>query len=284
MGGGALAVYAYGTSSPSTFGHSASEIDGIIPASQISGVCKTDGTGCPSLSSNSAQVITTNSQQILKDLRNSLGRDLIGAYYDSADQMYHLAAVNNPFGTAQVIEVYLDGRANRARSADMCRNTGSTGVQDFCYIGNSNFGFFYASGGIRISTNFLPNSNGVFELGSPSNRWSKVYAVQGIIDTSDIQYKKNINPLNYGIDEIMKMKPVTYYWKNDSTNEGKQIGFIAQEMVKIVPEVVDGEEGSYGLNYAHLIPVLVKAIQEQEIKINILKQIICEDNPTESIC
>ncbi|MDP1695511.1 MAG: tail fiber domain-containing protein, partial [archaeon] len=137
------------------------------------------------------------------------------------------------------------------------------------------------SANIQVGGNLFPSSDSGglstgYYLGTSSKRWRKVYSASGTIDTSDISYKKNINSLNYGIDEIMKMKPVSYYWKNDSTNEGKQIGFIAQDMIKVVPEVVDGEEGNYGLNYAHLIPVLTKAIQEQQLQINELKARIAE--------
>jgi hypothetical protein len=43
-----------------------------------------------------------------------------------------------------------------------------------------------------------------------------------------------------------------------------QIGFIAQEMELIIPEVVSGEEGSKGIAYGNINAVLVKAIQEQQ--------------------
>jgi hypothetical protein len=54
------------------------------------------------------------------------------------------------------------------------------------------------------------------------------------------------------------------------SNELKQVGFIAQEVNKLVPEVITGIEGDLekgeilGITYANLIPVLTKAIQEQQ--------------------
>ena len=80
----------------------------------------------------------------------------------------------------------------------------------------------------------------------------------------------------------MKLHPVSFYWLNNSETNRK-IGFLAQEVEKIVPEVVKHdtfsstqvnrwkEEGRavpnndvYSMANSDLIPVLVKAIQEQQ--------------------
>eukprot|EP00825_Cyclidium_porcatum_P009251 TRINITY_DN1468_c0_g1_i1.p2 TRINITY_DN1468_c0_g1~~TRINITY_DN1468_c0_g1_i1.p2 ORF type:complete len:185 (-),score=34.67 TRINITY_DN1468_c0_g1_i1:97-651(-) len=77
-------------------------------------------------------------------------------------------------------------------------------------------------------------------------------------------YKRQISSLtSYGLSDVLKMRPVSYFLKNDITNRF-QIGFIAQEMKKIIPEVVEGEDGKMGLAYPKLIPVLVNAIKEQQ--------------------
>ena len=61
------------------------------------------------------------------------------------------------------------------------------------------------------------------------------------------------------------MRPVDYIMKN--TNQ-HQVGFLAQEMKKIVPEVVTGKEGdlqkgeTLGISYGNLVAVLVNAIKE----------------------
>lgn len=112
--------------------------------------------------------------------------------------------------------------------------------------------------------NFYPNGNGAQNLGLSTNRWLAVYAANGTIQTSDKRLKENIHPINYGLEQVMKMAPVSYTWKSDGK---KKIGLIAQEVQPIVPEVVDGQEseGQYlGMNYAELVPVLIKAIQEQQ--------------------
>ena len=50
-----------------------------------------------------------------------------------------------------------------------------------------------------------------------------------------------------------------------------QIGFIAQEIETIVPEVVSGQEGRKGISYGQITPILTKAIQEQQKQIKELK-------------
>jgi len=118
----------------------------------------------------------------------------------------------------------------------------------------------------------IPGSNGGAELGNSFTRWSTVYAVNGTINTSDLRLKKNVVDINYGLEHILKLRPVNYEWKDNSS--GVKLGMIAQEVSKIIPEVVHiGKDidHTYGINYSELIPVLVKAIQEQQIIIEDLK-------------
>lgn len=63
----------------------------------------------------------------------------------------------------------------------------------------------------------------------------------------------------------MKLNPVSYKLKG--TNQ-KDIGFLAQEVKTILPELVYGEEGEMTLSYGQMISVLAKAIQEQQRKID----------------
>lgn len=96
-------------------------------------------------------------------------------------------------------------------------------------------------------------------------------------NASDARLKRDIQPMNdYGLKEVMELRPVMYYYKSDRTNH-KEVGFLAQEVQKIIPEVVSGFEGdiekgeTLGLSYSNLVPVLTKAIQEQQAQIEALK-------------
>ncbi|MEP6514023.1 MAG: tail fiber domain-containing protein [Parafilimonas sp.] len=57
------------------------------------------------------------------------------------------------------------------------------------------------------------------------------------MNTSDARGKTNIRDLNYGLKDIMKLRPVKFNWKNNA-DEGDKLGVIAQEIKKVLPEVV----------------------------------------------
>ena len=122
-------------------------------------------------------------------------------------------------------------------------------------------------------------TNNVF-LGTSAFRWKEIWSQNALNTSSDRRLKKNINEIKYGLDEVMKLQAVTYNWK-DTDDKKLQLGFIAQDVEKIVPEIVTksgisdeeferlekkGEKvtDTYGMQYTGLIPVLVKAIQEQQ--------------------
>ncbi len=86
-------------------------------------------------------------------------------------------------------------------------------------------------------------------------------------NSSDRRLKTNIINSKYGLSTILSLRPVDYTMIK---SEEKQVGFIAQEVQKIVPEAVYGTEGdmdkneTLSLSYDQLVPVLTKAIQEQQ--------------------
>jgi len=87
-------------------------------------------------------------------------------------------------------------------------------------------------------------------------------------NTSDLAFKKEIKHIQYGLADVLKMRAVSYLTKD---NNVPQIGFIAQEMEIVVPEVVSGEEGSKGIAYGNITAVLVKAIQELKAELDSVK-------------
>ena len=112
------------------------------------------------------------------------------------------------------------------------------------------------------------------DLGGSGFRWRNIFAGNNIIQTSDGRFKKNVAELGYGLSTIMKLRPVSYNWK-DAANPDRKIGFIAQEVKEVVPEVVhtgNDAQQSLGINYSELTSVLVKAMQEQQAQIEELKK------------
>jgi hypothetical protein len=73
------------------------------------------------------------------------------------------------------------------------------------------------------------------------------------------------------LDTVAKLKPVTFMWKDpaDDGMKGREIGFIAQDVQTVLPDVVStakDADKTLGLKYDSLIPVLTKAIQELKIE------------------
>jgi Chaperone of endosialidase len=90
---------------------------------------------------------------------------------------------------------------------------------------------------------------------------------------SDVRLKENIKDATYGLKDVLSLRPVTYQWKDPTKHgEGVQVGLIAQEVQKLIPELVKGRgrDNELALNYNGLIPVLIKAVQEQQAEINAL--------------
>lgn len=134
---------------------------------------------------------------------------------------------------------------------------------------------FAGEGYIGFTDHIVPSIDAVYSNGVSTNRWSAVYAVNGVIQTSDFRLKKDIQETRYGLKDVMLMKPVEYNWKDGKGRH--MVGFIAQDIEKIIPEAVEkpeNEEGRYGMNYNQLIPVLTKAIQQQQDMISEQRLII----------
>lgn len=129
----------------------------------------------------------------------------------------------------------------------------------------------------------VPDVTLVRDIGTAALAWDDCNC-DAFINISDRREKNNITPMAYGLNEVMKMKAVNYTMVK-KPYEGNQIGFIAQDMLEVIPEVVkttdwrEDENGSmaevkldvWGIEYGKLVPVLVNAIQQQQTQIEELK-------------
>ena len=99
--------------------------------------------------------------------------------------------------------------------------------------------------------------------------------------SSSARFKKNISTLEYGLDDVLKIKPVKYQYNFDKSGL-YTIGFIAEEVSEVIPEVVSHqneehkvvsrEEGiPVSMDYSKMSAVLVNAVKEQHSKVQELK-------------
>ncbi|RJR14303.1 hypothetical protein C4585_00560 [Candidatus Parcubacteria bacterium] len=112
-----------------------------------------------------------------------------------------------------------------------------------------------------------PTGNGHFVCRN-TNIYGRLRHQSAPCNQSDARLKEKIAPLKAGLEEILKLKPVTFEWKDKKTSgEGTKLGLIAQDVMEVFPELVTGsgtgEDGEwYGVDYTALTAPMIKAIQE----------------------
>ena len=124
-----------------------------------------------------------------------------------------------------------------------------------------------SSFGIRYYSNTLSNV-GLFLYGNGNAELSG-----DLTEISDARYKKNISSFTGALNKVKQLRGVTYNWLDEKKGTTEQIGFIAQELEKVFPQLVmTNKDGYKSVAYSHVIPVLVEAIKEQQQQIDELKK------------
>ena len=87
--------------------------------------------------------------------------------------------------------------------------------------------------------------------------------------SSDARLKTNINLIDNALDKVLSLSGIYFNWKDaENFSKGRQMGFIAQDAEKIIPEVVEKNGEYYSMKYAPITAILVEAIKEQQKIIN----------------
>jgi chaperonin cofactor prefoldin len=98
--------------------------------------------------------------------------------------------------------------------------------------------------------------------------------------------KDNIRPIESAIFKVQQIRGVEFDWNEKSTElqqeKGHDVGLIAQEVEKVLPEIVQiREDGIKAIQYEKVVPLLVEAIKEQQVTIeNLTKRIELLENGT----
>jgi len=104
--------------------------------------------------------------------------------------------------------------------------------------------------------------------------------------SSDISLKDNIRPIESALFKVQQIRGVEFDWNEKSTElqqeKGHDVGLIAQEVEKVLPEIVQiREDGIKAIQYEKVVPLLVEAIKEQQVTIeNLTKRIELLENGT----
>lgn len=157
--------------------------------------------------------------------------------------------------------------------------------------GTNNYAAIFEQGNVGIGTT------------SPTYKLHVVGKIKtdNINETSDMRLKKNVNTIENALVKVQLLRGVSFNWKTEEFKERNfdtlpQIGLIAQEVEKVLPQIVDTDkEGYKSVEYSKLVALLIEAIKEQQtqnsemkIQIHLLKAEIGElkenqYSPTEEV-
>lgn len=194
--------------------------------------------------------------------------------WNTSDPIFEIGIGTGPSSRANAVTVRKNGNVGIGTTVplDALHVNGRVRFQTVEYLEDGGTSEIAVRGDLR------PTADNTYDIGTASLRWDDVYATNGTINTSDRRDKENIEPISYGLTEVMLLNPVSFSWKNDPEEKPK-LGLIAQELQTVVPEVVKSmdfkvdeeteeqipvELDRLGVYYSDLIPVLIKGMQEQQ--------------------
>jgi len=136
----------------------------------------------------------------------------------------------------------------------------------------------------RVKNAFIGNRSdtetGLYgNTGSPNWRFyvnttnGNAWLQGSLTQNSDETLKKNIEPIANASHLLQQLHGYRYQWKDANADADKQLGLLAQEVQKVLPELVkEGDNGKLGVNYSGLIPVLLEALKELQAKNEVQKE------------
>ncbi|MDB5274605.1 MAG: hypothetical protein JWO58_2972 [Chitinophagaceae bacterium] len=151
---------------------------------------------------------------------------------------------------------------------------------DYSWWGNDQTGFYHPAANVigvtvgGVMSMKFASSGQVSIGGNPYSSYS--FTVNGsaycssVWTASDKRYKTNVQPIQGALNKVLSINGKTYQYdtqkyQSRNFNKGTNLGFIAQEVLQVVPEAVQSDSnGFYSMNYDAIIPLLVEAVKEQQ--------------------
>lgn len=195
---------------------------------------------------------------------------------DNSNALFSLGYGTSNASRVNAITVLQNGNVGISRSNPQVRLQVVSGTDASLTDGTGYFLIGFQNGtNIVMDTNEIQaRSNGAASTLFLQQAGGNVAVNGSVVHTSDRRLKRDIQTLNYGLTELLKLNPVSYYWKDKPNQSQKSLGLIAQDLQAVISELVSVENDeleTLHVNYTEMIPVLIKAIQEQQQIIEVQK-------------
>lgn len=126
------------------------------------------------------------------------------------------------------------------------------------------------------SNTVYPSTDNTYRSGTSTNRWLEVYAVNGVIQTSDERTKTDIADVESALATLLQVRTIQFRWRAGPDTTRVRYGVSAQQLLAIgLDNLVYGNsrdgDDVLGVNYSEFTPLLIKSIQELEARVAMLE-------------
>lgn len=176
------------------------------------------------------------------------------------------------YGAADQIHMVTNGNSQMTIASDGKVGLDKTSPAADLHIRQSQQTITNGTGGIRFeesgsTTDWwrIYHSGIYFSFNRSGNRVAYISGTGSYVTTSDAKFKKNVVAMEPVLERVNRMRPVSYHYNQQKESENKVLGFIAQEVRPLFPELVfESEDGSLGMSYAHVGVIAIQAVKEQQ--------------------
>ena len=189
--------------------------------------------------------------------------------------------------------LYLQARTDTSGGPRFRSGTGTYSTPSISFKSDTNTGFWGGTDQINISCGgshravfseaglkMISSALGVNVNASATN--GRIDASNDVVaySSSDRRWKENIKPIENALSKILKIGGYEFDWKElteeekvtQHSNEGHDVGVIAQEVEEVLPEVVTTRENGFkGVKYDKMVALLIEGMKEQQSQIEELK-------------
>jgi hypothetical protein len=218
----------------------------------------TSGSGGYGLRDNGGTIEYKNNGGNWTSLNTQLG------WIVSGNNIYNSNSANVGVGaTNPLVKLDVRGAINVGNNAPFGADANYQAENNYIMFGHSGTSEDFI--GYKSNTFYFADAVGGGDVTHPNVVMLANAYAGAFLYNSDARLKESVTALKNGLSKVLALRPVSFTWKEEAVNEGGDIGFIAQEVEKIVPEVVHTDaDGIKSVDYPKLVPILVKAIQEQQ--------------------